>query len=153
MIPDHKKRWFTPRFAINTFWDLYKQVGEDALSKDKYKKELEAWITGTALLGVHRIFGTHWWLQIPKSEPPDITIMDMLTDREKTVFRYRPVEVSQITKHTNRTIVEEIKKKLKYMFYEKETSVIFYLRREANIEDMRLLSDDLKKDEVRVSDI
>lgn len=154
-LPYDINKWFSPRYAINYLWRLQRQLSDKELRKSKYKKEHEAWILGVALFGVMKMYEAKWWLQVPVNDPPDLEAMTVVPNKEKNIneMHHREIEIMQITKHTNETIVNEILKKLKNKAYIKETGLVVYLNRTTHISDMRELSYDLKNAGVRVADI
>lgn len=102
-----------------------------------------------------KMFGAKWWLQVPTDDPPDMHAMTVVPNTELDVneMLHREIEIMQITKYTNDTIVNEIQRKLKNKLYIKETGLVVYLNRTTNIKDMRELSVELKSAGVNVADI
>ncbi len=141
---------------MNYLTDLMRKYTPDVvLRSPKYKKEKEAWIMGVALFGVIKITRVRWWLQVPTDDPPDMKAMMLTPDHDKNlnIMNYREVEIMQITKHTNGTIVEEILRKLKGNSYPKEWALVVYLNRAMFIEDMRKISNELVEAKPKIADI
>lgn len=154
-LPYNEYIWFSPRFAIEYLWRLLDKNGDTVLKSPKYKKEREAWIMGVALFGVMKLTDAKWWLQVPKDDPPDMRAMTLVPDHEKNQneMQHREVEIMQITKHTNDTIVNEIMRKLRGKYYPSSTGLVVYLNRSMFIEDMRKISAELAEAKPLVSDI
>lgn len=155
-LPYNEYVWFSPRFAMNYLTNLMRKYTPDVvLRSPHYKKEKEAWIMGVALFGVIKLTGGRWWLQVPTEDPPDMKAMTLTPDHDKNlnIMNYREVEIMQITKHTNGTIVEEILRKLNGKSYPKEWALVVYLNRKMFIEDMRKISQELKDAQPKVADI
>lgn len=149
------KIWFSPKFPIYNLWILRSKLGQIVLSGNKFQKDREAWIVSVALLGIIKMTGQLWWLQIPEDDPPDILAMSLTPNTVKgwNELNHRNIEVMEITKHTKNNIVAEILSKLKGMYYEKETCLVVYLRRDQQISDMRQLSKELLQRVHNISDI
>ncbi len=152
-----QNRWFSLRFAVHHLWFLRKKYGDIVVASNKYKKEREAWTVAVALLGITKISGELWWIQIPTEDPPDILAMTV-TPNEKEGWNYinfRKVEVMEITMHSKGNVVDEILNKIKDKFYEKETGLVVYLRQDTNLKDMCInkLSVRLKKRVKNIADI
>jgi len=147
--------WFNPRFAIILLWKLRERVGERVINSSRFQKEREAWAVSTALLGISKITKEMWWIQIPKEDPPDISAMTLTPyeDENRNYINYRLVEVMEITKYTSNNIVNEILNKLENKYYEKETCLLVHMRRDESIKDMRVLSEELKKQIKGVADV
>ncbi len=140
----NKNVWFSPRYAINYFWDIARKVGKVSIKSNKYKKEREAWITAVALLAINKETGRTWWLQIPQSDPPDISCMTMIKKGNINELNQQDVEVMEITKQSPGTIAQEIKKKLSDKFYPSRYVLIAYLRRTEEIEDLRIVAEEIR---------
>lgn len=154
-LPYDEYKWFSPKFALNYFSKLNAQYGHDKVTKDnKFKKEREAWIVGLALLGINKMTGRLWWLQVPRDDPPDMRVMTLLPDlnNNQNEMHHREIEVAQITKFTNSTIEEEILRKLNNKLYIKETCLLIYMNRATVIDDMRKLAAKLNG-KIQVSDV
>lgn len=147
--------WFSPRFAIYYFWTILKNEGEKAKGANKYQKEREGWIVGVALLGIIKLAGDIWWLQIPTDDPPDIRAMKVTLNTKKdwNVLNHREVEVMEVTKYSQSNLIEAIKRKLRNKAYIKETGLIVYLRVDMKIEDMQELSRELISADLKIADI
>lgn len=147
--------WFSPRFAIHLLWALKDRLGEIVITTNNYKKEREAWVVASALLGIIRMTNALWWLQIPEEDPPDILAMTVTPNENEgwNYVNYRKVEVMEITKHTNKAITDEILDKIGDKFYEKETCLLVYLVRDSKIQDMRKLTEELKGKVHNLADI
>ena len=68
-----KNIWYSPCYAVYNFKQLVQQIGVEKAFKKK--RELEAYITGIALLGIRYYEGRVWWLQAPDEDPPDMLAM------------------------------------------------------------------------------
>lgn len=147
--------WFNPRYAINLLWSLRKRFGEQILTDNNFQKEREAWAVAASLLGIKKLTGQDWWLQIPEAEIPDIEAMTLVPyeTEDMNYLHHRLIEVMEITTYTNDTIVNEILRKLKNKCYQKETCLLVHMRRNAHIQDMRSLSAELKEKIHGVADI
>lgn len=146
--------WFNPRFAIFLLWKLRERFGEEAIISSQFQKEREAWAVSTALLAISKITHEIWWIQIPKVDPPDISAMTLTPQEvERNYLNLRLVEVMEITKYTNKDVVNEILDKLKDKYYQKETCLLVHMRRDERIDDMRKLSEELKKNIRGVADV
>lgn len=154
-LPYNEYVWFSPRFAIEYLWRLLDKHGDVVLKTSKYKKEREAWIMGVALLGVMKLTGAKWWLQVPKNDPPDMEVMTLVPDhvKQQNEMRHRLVEIMQITKYTNDTIVNEIMRKLRNKSYPPKTALVVYLNRKMFIEDMWKISAEFVDARPPVADI
>jgi len=154
-LPYDENRWFSPKYAINYFWDILKDIGDIALKSDKYKKHREAWIMGVMLLGVMKGTQRIWWLQVPKEDPPDMMVMKIEKDEEKesNMFQCRKMEIMQVTKFTNDEIQNEIKRKLDKMYYEGKTGLVVYVNRDTGKLNLKELSDKISAMDLRIADI
>lgn len=117
--------WFSPKYAINYFWNIARKEGNKSIKLNQYKKEREAWIVSVMLLAINIDTNKYWYLQIPEDDPPDISCMTVI----KGVIEQQDVEVMEITKQSLGSISEEVKKKLKNKVYPKRYVLIIYLRR------------------------
>lgn len=145
MQPYDIHKWFTPRFAIEYLASQLDKHGKIVLHSNKFKKEREAWILGLALLGINKLTGRLWWLQVPEIDPPDMRAMSLASDKESNhnMLLHREIEIAQITNHTDNTIVDEILNKLKGKQYIKETCLVVYMTRNENIDNIYSLADAL----------
>lgn len=148
--------WFNPKFAIHVLWRLRERFGQVVINSNRFQKEREAWAVATALLGIMKLsdYTAQWWLQIPEQDPPDIYAMTLTTmDENHSNMNLRLVEVMEVTTYTNSDLISEILTKLKNKSYQKETCLLVHLRRDIDIDDMRELSENLKKEIIGVSDV
>jgi len=152
--PWNENIWFTPRFAINYFAIAFHHFGNFAVTSNKFKKAKEAWIMGVSLLGINKLTNNQWWLQVPKTDPPDMICMFIEESGNGFNFlNYRYVEITEITKHNKGTITDQIAKKLENKRYGKEYALLVYLEREEVIPDLRVLSAEIQKAKPEVADI
>lgn len=146
--------WFSPRYAITNLFALIKSEGDIVKQSNDYQKEREAWVVGITLLGIRKIYGELWWLQIPVEDPPDILAMTLAADKNKnqnTLVR-RLVEAMEFTDYSRGTLVEEVLRKLKNKAYQRETVLVIYLRKNFSI-SVKKLSDELTKKNLNVADV
>lgn len=136
--------WFSPRYAIEYFWEIANSEGERSITSRKYQKEREAWIVAVALLAIIVDTGTFWWLQIPKDDPPDVLCMTMTSEKGLNVLNEQHVEVMEITEYSNLAIADEILRKLSRKSYPKNYVLIVYLRRSEELKDIREIASQIK---------
>lgn len=150
-----ENRWFSLRFGVHHLWRLRNANGDKVITSNKYQKEREAWIVSVTLLGITKITGETWWIQVPIEDPPDIKAMTLTPDEEKNwnFVNYRDVEVMEVTKYSKRNITDDILQKIKNKYYGNKTGLVVYLRRDENIPNMKLISEELKNKVSNVADI
>ena len=131
-----KNIWYSPCYAIYNFKQLVQQIGiEKAFKK---KKELEAYITGIALLGIRYYEGRVWWLQMPDEDPPDVlTMTPSINSKHIGIKNIQLVEVYRIEDSKKEVIQDTIRRKLKDKVYDASTSLIGLINRDEEVKDLR----------------
>jgi hypothetical protein len=114
MIPasDYSGLWMSPFIVIRRMVTIRETYGVEVASTDgRLKKEREAFTTGLLALGILRLTGEQWWVEIEtKDNTPDTKLKRLDQSSGNNVVQTRPVEVVDWEENVD-DVMEVIRKK------------------------------------------
>lgn len=114
MIPasDYKGLWMSPFIVIRRMVTIRETYGVEMARTDRrLKKEREAFTTGLLALGITRLTGEQWWVEIETVEStPDTRLRRLEQSSGHNVIQTRPVEVVDWEENVD-DVMEVIRKK------------------------------------------
>lgn len=144
------KYWYSPAYVIYMAEEIIKKYGQDIVDKDTlFQKVGEMKCTAVMLLGLHKAFGTRFFMQSSLDQFPDVwTLYQEKVPGKNVETKYQTVEVVTYETHTSISVVNFIlKNKLinPKKAYDEETIILCYIRKAGTYIDFNLLYDELKK--------
>jgi|GEM_PF-3433882 len=136
---DNIKIFFSPAKAIARMDNIISRDGKiAAITEDAYKPVREAWAAAVFLLGYSQLTNKQYWLRENpiKNEAPDIFSISILPPPagEKGVRReILEIEVCEYDAHSELSLVDHIKEKLKGKAYNKFTFLLCYIHKKGEM--------------------
>src|SRR3972149_9698866 len=146
---DMTKYWYSPAYVIYMAEELIKIYGQDVIDRDTvFQKVGEMKGAAIMLLGLHKAFGTHFFMQSSLDQFPDVwTLYQEEIPGKNVDTKYQTVEVVTYETHTNIPVADFILKcKLinPKKAYDEETIVLCYIRKAGTFIDFNALYEKLK---------
>ena len=114
MLPEstYSGLWMSPFIVIRRMLTIRETYGFEIASTDgRLKREREAFITGVLALGISKVSGEQWWVEIEtKDNTPDTRLKRLDQGSGNNVVQTRPVEVVDWEENVG-DIMEVIRKK------------------------------------------
>ena len=147
---DMTKYWYSPPYVIHMAEEIIKAYGQENIDKDTlFQKIGEMKCAAIMLLGLHKAFGTHFFMQSSLDQFPDVwTLYQEEVPGENVDTKYQTVEVVTYEVHTSIPVVDFIlKSKLinPKKAYDDETIILCYIRKAGTFIDYDLLYQKLQR--------
>jgi hypothetical protein len=147
---DMTKYWYSPSYVIYMAEELINIYGQKNIDKDTFFQKVgEMKCTAIMLLGLHKVFGTQFFMQSSLDQSPDVwTLYQEEVSGKNVNTKYQTVEVITYEIHANIPVVDFIlKNKLinPKKAYDKETIILCYIRKAGTYIDFSLLYQELEK--------
>lgn len=147
MIPasDYSEVWMSPYIAIALMQRIQETYGiERARSDGRFKKEREAWTTAILALGLTKLNGEEWWIEIVTTDnTPDTKIRRIDQISGNNVIQTRSIEVVDWEENVD-DIMEVIRKKCQRA-YPKHYLLLVFARHSGRLLDFEYLIAQMKK--------
>jgi len=153
---DMTNYWYSPAYIILAAHELAKTYGQENIDRDNlFKKVGEMKSTAIMLLGLHKAFGTHFFMQSSLDAFPDVwTLYQEEIPGKNVDTKYQTVEVVTYETHTDIPVVDFIlKSKLinPKKAYDEETILLCYIRKAGTFIDFSVLYEKLKQHKFKPS--
>lgn len=140
--------WYSPPKILLSYVELIKKYGDDRVKSDtKFKKAKEALSVAILLLGMRKLFGEHYLMQVSDDESPDVRSMILKEQPGRPVHGYfQEVEVVHFEKHSKaENIIEFLKqtKLSKKKSYDELTIILCHLDKDMHIPSFKAIHDEL----------
>lgn len=147
---DMSRYWYSPAYTIHMAEELIKKYGQENIDRDTlFQKVGEMKGAAIMLLGLHKAFGTHFFMQASLDEFPDVfSLYQVEIPRKNIDTKYQTVEVVTYETHSDMPVEDFIlKSKLinPKKAYDEETIVLCYIRKAGTNIDFNTLYEKLKQ--------
>ena len=137
--------WFSPGKILVHYFDKEKLVGSKLKTSQEYKIIREAYAVALALLGIQKLQGIEYWMQLvdPKESTPDIRTARL--EQDTNMLNVHDIEVVTLEEHSSES-VEDFLKRTKLSAkkkYPKNTAILCYIERNLYIKSQKEIVDDL----------
>ncbi len=145
---DMSRPWYSPAYVVHMAEELIKTYSQENIDKDTlFQKVGEMKGAAIMLLGLHKAFGTHFFMQSSLDRFPDVwTLYQEEVSGKNVDTKYQTVEVVTYETHTSIPVVDFIlKSKLinPKKAYDEETVILCYIRKAGTFIDFDLLYEKL----------
>lgn len=125
--------FLSPRFAIHRLEGLVQKHGMKAvLTKSCFKAEREAWITGVFAFALGKMTKQQYWVGIVSEDTsPDTLLINFKETDGNTIKEVMHLEIFEWESHSQGTLVNAIRRKLRDKKYPEYFSLLCYAHRPA----------------------